>query len=174
MTLESIPGFILPLLSGDWGEAMRSGELARQAGVSPDTLRHYERKGLLPPPVRAANGYRVYSANALERVRLVRRALGVGFSLDELARILAERDRGGAPCKQVRALAAEKLAMVEARLRDLRLMRDALARTLADWDRRLHRSRGERASLLEALPPLLASPDRPLKPKRSRNGDRKS
>ena len=152
---------------------MRSGELARQAGVSPDTLRHYERKGLLPPPVRAANGYRVYSAGALDRVRLVRRALAVGFSIDELSRILAERDRGGAPCKQVRALAAEKLAMVEVRLRDLRNLRAALQRTLSDWDQRLRRSGGRRAALLEALPHV-AHPDRPLRPKRTRKGDEPS
>src|SRR5437773_925083 len=92
---------------------LRSGELARQAGVSADTLRHYERKGLIARPRRSPNGYREYPASTLDRVRLIRSALAVGFTLDELARILKERDQGGAPCRQVRQLAAEKLAEVE-------------------------------------------------------------
>lgn len=83
-----------------------AGELAAAAGVSTDTLRHYERKGVLPKPNRASNGYRRYPANALERVRLIRNALAVGFTLDELSRFLSERDQGGAPCGAVRALAA--------------------------------------------------------------------
>jgi DNA-binding transcriptional MerR regulator len=65
--------------------------------VSPDTLRHYEQKGLLAKAPRSANGYREYPADAGIRVRLVRRAVALGFTLDEVARILAVRDRG-APC----------------------------------------------------------------------------
>ena len=98
---------------------MRAGELARAAGVSTDTLRHYERKGVLARPRRSRNGYREYPPEALERVLLVRRALGVGFTLAELARILRVRDRGGAPCREVRELAAAKLAGVEEQLRAL-------------------------------------------------------
>ena len=130
----------------------RSGELARLAGVSTDTLRHYERKGVLPAPRRARNGYRVYPTQALEQVRLVRRALGVGFTLDELAPILKERERGGAPCRRVRTLAAAKLAQVETRLSELIAVRDELRATLADWDARLSKTNaGERAGLLDAL-----------------------
>jgi DNA-binding transcriptional MerR regulator len=145
---------------------MRSGELARQAGVSSDTLRHYERKGLLPPPRRSSNGYRVYPGDAPARVQLIRRALAIGFSLDELARILAVRDRGGAPCHEVRVLAAEKLAAIEQRLRDLKQLRTALRRTIAGWDDRLERSSGRRAALLEHLPDVTTELHRPLKPKR--------
>ncbi len=64
-------------------EYLRSGELARLAGVSTDTLRHYERKGLLARPRRSCNGYREYPASDLDRVRLVRGALGIGFTLNE-------------------------------------------------------------------------------------------
>ena len=85
---------------------MRSSELARLAGVSPDTLRHYERKGLLPKARRAPNGYREYPPEACARVRLVRRAVAIGFTLDELALVVKVRDQGGAPCGEVRALAA--------------------------------------------------------------------
>ena len=130
----------------------RSGELARLAGVSPDTLRHYERKGLLSRPRRSTNGYREYSASALDRVHLVRRALGVGFTIDELARILAVRDRGGAPCQQVRTLAGKKLAEVETRLVELTVLRDELQVMLKNWDARLiENPPPERAGLLESL-----------------------
>jgi DNA-binding transcriptional MerR regulator len=137
--------------------------LARQAGVSPDTLRHYERKGVLARPRRAANGYREYPLEALERVELIRRALSVGFTLDELARFLSVRDAGGAPCRDVRALAAAKLSDVQARMRDLKLLRDELRGTLRDWDARLSEVLpGERAGLLETLTTERAS--KPLLP----------
>jgi len=133
-------------------DGLRSGELARLAGVSTDTLRHYERKGALPAPRRLSNGYRRYPPDALDRVSLIRRALAVGFTLDELARFLKARDRGQAPCREVRALAAEKLAGVEARLAELLSLRDELKATLADWDGLLAgKEAGQRAGLLEAL-----------------------
>jgi len=131
---------------------LRSGELARQAGLSSDTLRHYEQKGVLPKPQRAANGYRVYGLDALARVQLVQRALAVGFSLEELAEVLGVRDRGGAPCRRVRDLAGQKLVAVEEQLRDLQRIRADLRRLLAEWDQKLKRGRGERALLLETLP----------------------
>jgi DNA-binding transcriptional MerR regulator len=131
---------------------VRAGELAREAGVSTDTLRHYERKGVLQRPRRSANGYREYPPDALARVLLVRRALAFGFTLDELARVLRARASGSAPCREVRALAAAKLSDVEARLRELTALRDELRATLKDWDSRLSKSAdGGRAGLLESL-----------------------
>jgi DNA-binding transcriptional MerR regulator len=125
--------------------------VARIAGVSTDTLRHYERKGLLAT-FRSPNGYREYPPEAPDRVRLIRRALTVGFSLDELARLLAMRDRGRAPCRATRALAAEKLAAVEAQLRDLAALRDELRVLLEEWDERLAQTpEGQPARLLEQL-----------------------
>jgi DNA-binding transcriptional MerR regulator len=133
-------------------ETFLIGELAALAGVSRDTLRHYERVGVLPAPFRAANGYRLYRAGALERVRLVRRALAVGFSLDELAQILAARRRGETPCRRVRTLAADKLETIRTRLGELEKLRDELAAVIADWDRRLAgKPEDEAAGLLETL-----------------------
>jgi DNA-binding transcriptional MerR regulator len=133
-------------------DGLQSGELARRAGVSTDTLRHYERKGVLPKPRRLGNGYRMYPADSVERVRLIRRALSVGFTLDELARFLKARDRGQAPCREVRALAAEKLEELEGRLAEMTALRDELRATLKDWDGRLAgKETGQRAGLLEAL-----------------------
>ncbi len=131
---------------------LRAGQLAELAGVSTDTLRHYERLGLLPAPRRSRNGYREYPREALDRVRLVRRALTVGFTLKELARILKSRDKGGAPCREVRALAEAKLRDLEAQLRELTGLRDDLRATLKDWDARLAGTAAtERAGLLETL-----------------------
>lgn len=133
-------------------EFLRAGELAKATGVSTDTLRHYERMGVLAAPRRSPNGYREYPAEAIERVLLVRRALVIGFTLDELARILKVRDRGGAPCREVRALAQARLSDVETRLSELISLRDELRAILKDWDARLsNRANGSRALLLETL-----------------------
>ena len=138
--------------SSQVNEFLNSGELAKAAGVSTDTLRHYERKGVLSRPKRSRNGYRQYPADALDRIRLVRKALSVGFTLDELAGILRVRDAGGAPCHEVRALAAAKLATIESQLSDLIALRDELRTTLRVWDGRLKRKpTGAPALLLESL-----------------------
>jgi DNA-binding transcriptional MerR regulator len=133
-------------------DGLLAGELARLTGVSTDTLRYYERKGVLPKPNRLGNGYRKYPSNSVDRVRLIRRALSVGFTLDELAQFLKARDRGQAPCREVRALAAEKLDELENRLGEMMALRDELQATLKDWDRRLvGKNAGQRAGLLDAL-----------------------
>lgn len=129
-----------------------SGELARLAGVSSDTLRHYERVGVLPRPPRTESGYRRYPPSSVDRVRLIRRALAIGFSLDELRRLLQVRERGGAPCRKVRDLAASKLAQTEERIAELEALRDQLRGLLRDWDGRLARTPdGQQARLLESL-----------------------
>jgi DNA-binding transcriptional MerR regulator len=125
------------------------GELARSCGVSPDTIRHYERLGLILG-TRGTNGYRRFSQETIDRVRLIRRALAIGFSLAEMTRILRQRDSGIAPCRGVRALAGEKLAELDIRIRELTAMRAELEGILADWDQRLAETReGEPALLLE-------------------------
>lgn len=132
---------------------MRPGQLARLIGVSPDTVRHYERLGLLPRPPRTRSGYRDYPPESVERVRLIRRALRVGFSLPELKTILCIRDRGGVPCQRVRVMAKFKLQQVKQQMKDLLVMRAQLDRIVRDWDARLARTRkGQRAQLLEHLP----------------------
>src|ERR1035438_7741891 len=100
-------------------KTLYSGDLAKMAAVSPDTIRHYERIGVLPRASRTESGYRVYSASTLERVLVVQRALRIGFTLAELAEVLKARDAGGAPCRRVYQLAQEKLQSVEADLEAL-------------------------------------------------------
>ena len=131
---------------------MKSGELARHGGVSVDTLRHYEKKGLLAPPHRLDNGYREYPASALQRVRLIQRALDMGFSLDDLTRVLRQRDAGGVPCHAVRAIAVKRLAELEARIASLEQLRLELRSVVTEWDTRLAAlPPGQRAGLLDAL-----------------------
>ena len=128
------------------------GELARRAGVSTDTLRHYEAKGLIKRPPRAANGYRSYPPETLQRVQLIRRSLAIGFTLDELADVLRIRDGGGAPCRKVRDLAARKLESIDERLNELVALRDELRATLKEWDVRLANTpANQRSRLLENL-----------------------
>jgi DNA-binding transcriptional MerR regulator len=154
------------------GRGLRTGEVARLAGVSPDTVRLYERRGLLPRPERTSRGYRQYAPAAVDRIRLVRRALALGFTLEELRVVLGARDRGEAPCRVVRTLAAEKLEAVEGRIDDLVQLRDRIRHVLADWDARLAGApRGTPVGLLHALADLVPDGSRsPLIPGRPKPG----
>ncbi len=126
--------------------------LARIVGVSPDTLRHYEKKGVLPAPPRTANGYRRYPESAVRRVQIIQRALTIGFTLDELARVMAERDAGQAPCRKVHALVTSRLAALEERLAKLMELRDELRALLVEWDAQLRQGPpGRQARLLDGL-----------------------
>jgi DNA-binding transcriptional MerR regulator len=132
--------------------SLSAGELAAQAGVSTDTLRHYERRGVLDLPARTRGGYRRYPPDAVARVLLIRRALRVGFSLRELESVLRERARGGSPCRRVRARVAERLASVDREIRGLQALRTMIRLLLRDWDERLSRTPGGgQARLLETL-----------------------
>lgn len=131
---------------------LSTGKLAKEAGVSTDTIRHYERLGLLPIARRSSNNYRSFPAESLHRLKLIRRALSFGFTLGELAGILHKRDGGGLPCAEVRALAAEKLAQAELNIASWERYASRLRDTLKQWDQRLAAApRGERAWLLESL-----------------------
>ena len=132
---------------------MQSGELARLTGISTDTLRHYERLGLLPKPPRTDGGYRDYPSQSLERVRLIRRALSVGFSLPELATILKMRDGGEVTCRRVQVMAESKLEQVKEQIQNLVEMQNQLEAMLKHWNVKLARTRrGQPARLLEDLP----------------------
>lgn len=133
--------------SGTW----RIGDLARATGVSTDTLRHYERKGVLRSR-RTGNGYRQYPEGSLERVQMIRKALVIGFTLDELRDVLDVFDRGGVPCHQVRSIAASKLSQIEVHIKEVTALRDELRDALKEWDRRLAKTAsGQRANLLKTL-----------------------
>jgi DNA-binding transcriptional MerR regulator len=131
---------------------LQSGALAKAAGVSTDTLRHYERLGVLKKPPRTQGGYRLYPPEALDRVLLVRDALASGFTLQELTSILRVRDAGGAPCRQVAELAHAKVHKLDAQIAQLTRLRDSLKFIAKEWDHRLKKTPAfERANLLESL-----------------------
>ena len=102
------------------------GQVAAGAGVGLETVRFYEREGLIPRPPRTPAGYRQYSTAAVERLRFIQRAKELGFSLRETQELLALRDGGAASAADVRVRAAEKVGDISARIRDLEAMRASL------------------------------------------------
>lgn len=109
---------------------MTRSEVAEAVGVSADTVLYYEQRGLLPKPRRSARGYRLYTPDFAERLRFVKRAQELGFTLTEIGELLDLRVDPETDCGDVRAHATAKLADVEAKIRDLERIRDALG-TLA-------------------------------------------
>lgn len=149
---------------------MRSGQLAHLTGVSTDTLRYYERLGLLRTPTRSSGNYRNYDPGSSERVRLIQQALKIGFSLKELKAILTIRDRGGIPCRHVRRTLSARMRAVERQIEELVVMRATLMQIAKDWDHRLSRAgKGKSAKLLENFPAQLPGTSSRLVPALGRN-----
>ncbi|WP_433561216.1 MerR family transcriptional regulator [Nocardia sp. CA-151230] len=127
---------------------MRSSEVAARAGVNVQTLRYYERRGLLAEPPRSPGGYRAYPADAVTTVRFVKRAQDHGFSLDEVEVLLQLAAGGPEDCDAARELAESRMALLAERIADLQRMRRSLAELVATCER----PREDRCcSLLETL-----------------------
>jgi Hg(II)-responsive transcriptional regulator len=118
---------------------MRTGTIAAEAGVNVQTLRYYERRGILPRPRRTASGYRAYGPDAVQLIRFVKRAQELGFTLDEVGELLRLRDGGRASCAEVKVAARAKLAAVDAKLAALAAMRGALSTLVSACDRNVRR-----------------------------------
>lgn len=106
---------------------MRIGKVSREAGVNVQTLRYYERRGLLPKTGRLASGYREYDPATVGRVRFIKGAQELGFTLNEIAELLALRATKSTSQRDVRALATRKIEEMDRRIRQLTDMRDELA-----------------------------------------------
>lgn len=106
------------------------GELAKQAGVHLETIRYYERRGLLPAPPRNASGHRRYGPEAVARTDFIKRCQSLGFSLKEIDEILALRISADSTCADMKARVAEKLADVDHKIAELQKIRAALDRLL--------------------------------------------
>ena len=104
------------------------GGLAKRAGVNLETIRYYEREGLLPEPPRTESGYRIYSPDAIRRVRFIKHAQELGFSLRETRELLALRVDSKTTCADVREKAQGKIAAVEDKIHSLQAIRNALLR----------------------------------------------
>lgn len=111
---------------------MRIGELARAAGVGVETIRFYERRGLLPTAPQAGSGYRRYGEESLARVRFIRRAKRLGFELREIAELLALQPNAATSCGEVVRRAAGKVADLDRRIAELATIRRALQRLAAE------------------------------------------
>jgi MerR family transcriptional regulator, mercuric resistance operon regulatory protein len=102
---------------------IRIGDLSRRTGCNIETIRYYERVGLLPHPPRSASRYRLYDTDSVRRLTFVRRARELGFSLGEVRTLLAlSSEQSRDPCAEVREVAASHLADVRAKIADLRAM----------------------------------------------------
>ncbi|ART52132.1 MULTISPECIES: Hg(II)-responsive transcriptional regulator [Pseudomonadota] len=108
------------------------GGLADEAGVNVETIRYYQRRGLMPEPDKPAHGYRRYDATTVKRVRFIKRAQALGFTLEEIGGLL-QLDEAHA-CAETRELASHKLAAIETKLADLAAMRKALTTLLCQCD----------------------------------------
>jgi DNA-binding transcriptional MerR regulator len=136
-------------------ESLKVGAVARAAGVGVQTLHYYERLGLLPKPERSAANYRLYSPEAIRRVRFIKKAQAIGLTLDETKQILDLKEHGRAPCRKVAELGEKHFAEINARLAQLRAYRRALAQALANWREENTTTRkcaGEFCDLIERLP----------------------
>ena len=130
-------------------QTMTIGVLAERAGVGVETIRFYERQKLLPAPARTEGGYRLYSAEELLRLEFIKRAQTLGFTLDEIKRIMAESRARERPCAEVREIVRARLTELDERLKQMRRYRNALARTLQQWDEK-KQADGHFCGLIEA------------------------
>ncbi len=115
---------------------MLIGELGQAVDLPSETIRFYERRGLLPPPTRGGNGYRTYDEAAVDRVQFIRTAQAAGLSLVEIRGVVDLRDQGQAPCSHVAQLIDDKLAEVQRRLHELEALQEELEQ-LSERARRL-------------------------------------
>jgi DNA-binding transcriptional MerR regulator len=112
----------------------RIGELARDAGTTPPTIRYYESIGLLAAPTRTEGGYREYSARSRQELLFIRKAQAIGFSLDEIREILDLTRTGQVPCSRVRSIGHRHLAALDDRIVRLQRFRAQLAKEVSRWD----------------------------------------
>ncbi len=110
------------------------GQVAKQAEVNVETLRYYERRGILPTPPRSGTNYRRYPATAVQHIRFIKRAQGLGFSLNEITAMLFLRNNPKTSRAAVKTRAEAKLADIEEKIERLTEMRDALAQVTARCD----------------------------------------
>ena len=113
---------------------LKIGEVSKLSGIGIEALRFYERSGLLGRPARTQSGYRVYDEGVLERLDFIKRAQVLGFSLDEIKRIIAGKQAGRSPCAEVREIVRERLQELDERMKEMRRYRKELGAALAEWD----------------------------------------
>lgn len=109
---------------------MRIGELAAATDLSPDTIRYYEKAGLLPAPARTSAGYRTYDSRAVDRLHFIQGAQRLGLRLEDIGNLLAIRDTGICPCEPAADFLTRRLAEVDAQIRRLEALRTEMTAML--------------------------------------------
>lgn len=117
---------------------LKIGEVSKRSGIGIEALRFYEKSGLLEKPSRTMSGYRVYDADVLERLAFIKQSQALGFSLDEIRRIIDDARTGKSPCAEVREIVRHRLEELDERMREMRRYRKELSDTLAEWDMKGH------------------------------------
>ena len=112
---------------------MKVSEIAREADVTAETVRHYTREHLLAPTRHPQNGYQLFSRHDLERLRFIQRARKLGFSVAEIREILAHADQGDSPCPLVRDLLASRLPQIRSRIAELEALAARMEQALTSW-----------------------------------------
>lgn len=118
------------------GESFKIGAVAKLAGIGIEALRFYERSGLLDQPVRTESGYRAYGPQVFDRLKFIRQAQILGFSLDEIGQLIREKRAGKSPCSHVRDVVRRRLEELDERMKEMKRYRRELAAALAEWDER--------------------------------------
>lgn len=113
---------------------LKIGEVSKRSGIGIESLRFYEKSGLLDKPERTDSGYRMYDAGVIERLAFIKQAQVLGFSLEEIKRLIDERRAGQSPCAEVRELVRLRLQELDERMHQMQRYRQELAATLAQWD----------------------------------------
>src|SRR5439155_25856723 len=132
-------------------QVLRTIDLAQRIGVKPETIRYYERRGLLPSPKRAPSGYRIYTLEHLDRVDFIKKCQALGFSLDEIRELMELKFRGSSPCQHVRDLLLNKIKQVEAQIAGLQTFRKDLLANVQECEKTLKRHRDDCCPVLERL-----------------------
>ena len=127
---------------------LKIGEVSKRSGVGIEALRFYEKSGLLDKPSRTYGGYRVYGEEVLERLAFIRQAQALGFSLEEIGRVLDDARKGQSPCDEVREIVRRRMEELDERLRELQRYRRELKATLEEWDK-VGRAPGHVCGLIE-------------------------
>jgi DNA-binding transcriptional MerR regulator len=115
---------------------LKIGDVSKRSGIGIEALRFYEKSGLLEKPSRTLSGYRVYDVDVLERLAFIKQSQALGFSLDEIKRIIDDARTGKSPCDEVREIVRHRLEELDERMRELRRYRKELSATLEEWDRK--------------------------------------
>ena len=127
---------------------LKIGEVSKRSGVGVEALRFYEKSGLLERPSRTYGGYRVYGEDVLDRLAFIKQAQALGFSLEEIRRIVEDARKGQSPCDEVREIVRRRMEELDERLRELQRHRRELKQTLEEWDK-VGRAPGHICGLIE-------------------------